>query len=334
MGNVITEDSCCQGGPITKRSCSDSGLVSIVSPAKIGLCFLLILLTGNIPSLAQEDLLRELEAGPSSEADIAILTFKGTRLVNGHSVETKSQGDLEFIFAHRFGPVNGGLYEFFGLDDAYVRLGLDYGLTRNLSVSIGRNSVDKSLDGYLKYRVARQQSGAVNFPVTVTGLGGMVYRASPRREDAPEGYKSVDRLGYVGQLLIARKINARISLQLMPTFIHKNAVDQAREHNDQVAIGFGGRFKITKSVALTGEYYNRVNVREANPYKNTAGFGVDIETGGHVFQLVFTNSRGLTERAFITETEGDFGEGDIHFGFNVTRTFSLTPKKRQRTHDD
>lgn len=311
--------------------CSPSSLAPPVSSAAVAFSLMLFLLFGNIPLLAQEDLLKELEERPSSEADIAILTFKGTRLVNGHSVETKSQGDLEFIFAHRFGPVNGGFYEFFGLDDAYVRLGLDYGLTKNLSVSLGRNSVDKSLDGYLKYRIARQQTGAVNFPVTVTGLGGMVYRASPRSDDAPEGYKRVDRLGYVGQVLIARKVNTRISLQLMPTFIHKNAVDQARERNDQIAIGFGGRYKITKSVALTGEYYNRVNVPEANPYKNTAGFGVDIETGGHVFQLVLTNTRGLTERAFITETEGDFGEGDIHFGFNVTRTFNLSSRKRQHT---
>ncbi|HEY9490030.1 MAG TPA: DUF5777 family beta-barrel protein [Chryseosolibacter sp.] len=276
---------------------------------------------------AQEELLKELEGSQPQETDYAMQTFKGTRLVNGHSVETKAGGDLEFIFAHRFGAVNGGLYNFFGLDDAYVRLGLDYGVSENLSASFGRNSVDKTLDGYLKYKLGRQQTGQTHFPVSITALGGMAYKASPKKDEVPEGFKSIDRLAYVGQLLIARKFSQRLSLQIMPTVIHKNSVDQRLERNDQVSIGMGGRFKATKSVALTGEYYHRLDVPEANPYFNTAGFGIDIETGGHVFQLVLTNTRGLTERAFITETEGDFTDGDIHFGFNITRTFQLHRKK-------
>lgn len=286
----------------------------------------LILLFANFTVAQENDLLAELEASKPNEPDYALLTFKGTRLVNGHSVETKSKGDLEFIFAHRFGPLNSGLFELFGLDDAYVRLGLDYGFTDAFSASIGRNSVDKSLDGYFKYKIGRQQSGLRTFPVTVTGLAGMVYMASPRKEEVPEGFTGVDRLAYIAQVLIARKINSAVSLQLMPTIVHKNAVDQMLEDNDQFAIGAGGRVRVTKSVALTGEYYYRLGVPDPNPYFNTLGFGVDIETGGHVFQLVFTNTRGLTERAFITETEGDPGQGDIHFGFNVTRTFRVQKK--------
>ena len=218
------------------------------------------------------------------------------------------------------------MFELYGLDDAYVRLGLDYGITNSFSASIGRNSVDKSLDGYIKYKIGRQQTGIRDFPLTITGLAGMVYKASPRKAEVPQGFTGVDRLAYVAQVLIARKINTNLSLQLMPTVIHKNAVDQMLEDNDQFALGAGGRIRVTKSVALTGEYYHRLNVPADNPHFNTAGIGVDIETGGHVFQLVFTNTRGLTERAFITETEGDVAEGDIHFGFNVTRTFRLQKK--------
>lgn len=282
-----------------------------------------IILTANRLVAQESDLLEELQKGTAEGTDYAILTFKGTRLVNGHSVETKAKGDLEFIFAHRFGPLSSGSFELFGLDDAYVRLGLDYGFTEKLSASIGRNSVDKTLDGYLKYRIARQQKGARIFPFSVTALGGLAYKASPRKGEVPEGFTNIDRLAYVVQILMARKINSSISIQLMPTFVHKNAVDQVMEDNDQLALGLGGRVRITKSVALTGEYYYRLNVPQANPYFNTLGLGVDIETGGHVFQLVFTNTRGITERAFITETEGDLGDGDIHFGFNVTRTFRL-----------
>lgn len=290
-------------------------------------CLLLSFFLFSITLLAQEDLLKELEDSQPPETYTALQTFKGTRLINGHTVETKSGGDLEFIFSHRFGPINNGVFEFFGLDEAYVRLGLDYGIAENLSASIGRNSVDKTLDGYLKYRIVRQATGARSFPVTITALGGTAYKMLPHKDEAPEGFKRIDRLAYVAQFLIARKAGTRLSLQLMPTMIHKNAVDQRLENNDQFALGMGARYKITRSMALTGEYYYRLGVPENNPSFNTLGFGAEIETGGHVFQIVFTNTIGLTERAFITETEGDFGQGDIHFGFNVTRTFQFKQKK-------
>jgi hypothetical protein len=277
----------------------------------------------SVLAFAQEDLMKELESSQTGDVDYAFQTFKGTRIVNGHTVETKPKGTLEFIFAHRFGAVNGGLYELFGLDDAYVRYGLDYGVTDNLSISYGRNSVDKTMDGYAKYKLLKQSKGAKNFPFTITALGGIAYKGSPKKENVPPGFETVDRLAYVGQLLIARKFSPNFSFQIMPTFIHKNAVDQSLENNDQIALGLGGRIKLTKSVALTSEYYYRLNVSDANPFNNTFGIGVDIETGGHVFQIVVTNTRGLTERAFITETDGDFGDGDLHLGFNVTRTFQL-----------
>lgn len=281
------------------------------------------LLTFSGLAFGQDDLMKELESSQTGDVDYAFQTFKGTRIVNGHTVETKPKGTLEFIFAHRFGEINGGYYELFGLDDAYVRYGLDYGITDNLSVSYGRNSVDKTMDGYAKYKLLKQSKGAKNFPFTMTALGGVAYRTSPKKDNVPPGFKNIDRLAYVGQLLIARKFTPAFSMQVMPTFIHKNAVDQTFEENDQMALGVGGRLKVTKSVALTSEYYYRLNVNENSPYKNTFGIGVDIETGGHVFQIVVTNTRGLTERAFITETDGDFTEGDIHLGFNVTRTFQL-----------
>jgi hypothetical protein len=284
-------------------------------------------------AFSQDDLMKELEKNQKNDTDYAFQTFKGTRLVNGHTIETKGKGTLEFIFAHRFGAMNGGLYELFGLDEAYVRLGLDYGITDNLSVSIGRNSVDKTMDGYAKYKLIRQSTGARSFPVTITALTGIAYRISPKKEDAPAGFENVDRIAYNTQLFIARKFSPALSLQLMPTFIHRNAVDKSLEKNDQMALGFGGRLKVTRSVALTTEYYLRLDAPDNDLFPegqkryDAIGFGVDIETGGHVFQLVLTNTRGLTERAFITESTGNFFDGDIHLGFNVTRTFQLKKKK-------
>jgi hypothetical protein len=294
--------------------------------------FLLLILTPFI-SFAQEDLLGELEKSQPKETDYTQATFKGTRLVNGHTIETKNAGSLEFIFQHRFGSIDGGLYEMFGLDEAFVRLGLDYGISDRLSVSIGRNSADKIMDGYIKFKALRQSEGEKKFPFSVTALGGLAYNIAPKKSEIPDGFKAVDRLAYVGQFLIARKFTTALSLQVMPTLIHKNAVNQGQEKNDQLAIGVGGRLKLTKSVALTTEYYYRLdapdndNFLEEDKRYNALGFGIDIETGGHVFQLVLTNTSSLTERTVITETNGDFFGGDIHLGFNVTRTFQLKKNK-------
>lgn len=284
---------------------------------------LLILLFTGIASYAQNDLMNELEKESQDDPDYVMQTFKGTRLVNGQSVETKGKGELEFIFAHRFGPMNGGLYELFGLDQAFVRIGLEYGITDRLGFGFGRNSYDKTMDTYLRYKVLRQSK---RMPVTVTAFGNWAVRTSPRKEDSP-GITFNDRVSYTTQFLIARKFTPALSLQLMPTLVHKNTVDQTLENNDQLALGIGGRLKVSRSISLSTEYYYRFDVPADNPYYDALGFGIDIETRGHVFQLVLTNTRGLTERAVVTETTGDFFDGDIHLGFNITRTFHLKKQK-------
>lgn len=282
----------------------------------------------SFAALAQDDLLKELEKNQSSETEYIEQTFKGTRIVNGQSVETVGKGALEFIFQHRFGPMSGGAYELFGLDQAYVRLGLEYGITDRFGVGFGRNSVDKTMDFYGRYKLLRQSRGAKNMPVTVTAFGQAAAKMSPKKADDPTGTLTFEnRLSYTAQVLIARKFNSALSLQLMPTMVHRNRVDKTIEDNDQFAMGIGGRLKVSKSVALTTEYYYRLNTFDTNPNKNVLGFGIDIETGGHVFQLVLTNTRGLTERAWLTETTGDFFKGDIHLGFNITRTFQLAKRK-------
>lgn len=282
----------------------------------------------SFAAVAQDDLLKELEKSQPPETEYIEQTFKGTRLVNGQSVETKGQGELEFIFAHRFGPMSGGLYELYGLDQAYVRIGLEYGITDRFGVGIGRNSVDKTTDIYGRLKILRQSKGATNMPVTVTAFGNAAAKMSPRKQDDPTGTLTFEnRLSYTAQLLIARKFSRSVSVQLMPTMVHRNRVDKTIENNDQFALGVGGRVKVSRSVALTGEYYHRFNIFDTNPNKDVLGLGVDIETGGHVFQIVVTNTRGLTERAWLTETTGDFFKGDIHLGFNITRTFQLGERK-------
>ncbi|WKZ58115.1 MAG: DUF5777 family beta-barrel protein [Cyclobacteriaceae bacterium] len=294
-----------------------------MSQSILSLIFILI----SILSSAQDDLLNDLTKEPVTNETIA--TFKGSRVINLQSVETRPKGTLEFIFSHRFGRINQGAYTLWGLDDAYVRLGLEYGITDRLGVGLGRNSIDKSFDAFARYKLLAQHPGKI--PVSVTALGTLNYKSSPKKDESIVPITANDRISYVGQLLIARKFTPGLSLQVNPIIVHRNTVDQQYENNDDFALGFAGRQKISRSMAFTAEYLIRLNSREndlpAYERYNAIGFGIDIETGGHVFQLVFTNSLGLIERSVVAETSGNFWDGDIHFGFNVTRTFQLSRKK-------
>ena len=285
------------------------------------LSLFLALIFAALTTSAQEDLLKELDKSAGTSKEVVTSTFKGSRLVNGQTVETRGKGELEFIFSHRFGAMSLGSYNLYGLDIAHVRLGLEYGITDRLGVGFGRNSLDKTMDFYARYKILQQAVGG-GMPVTVTGFGYVAMRAAPPGDASPLN----DRTSYVAQLLIARKFD-RLSLQMMPTFVHKNAVDKNIESNDQVVLGIGGRYKISRSIALTSEYYHRLSVKDGSPYRNSLGIGVDIETGGHVFQLILANSQNITERSFLTESTGDFFNGDIHLGFNVTRAFQLKKQK-------
>ncbi len=273
------------------------------------------------PAFAQEeddDLLSLLDAGAEEEVDIVPASFKGSRLINGHTVMTRRKGSLEFLIAHRFGRLNTGAYELFGLDNANVRFGLDYGFTDRLTAGFGRNSFEKTFDAFAKYALLRQQTGAKTVPVSITAFASGAINSLRPIDPATEIAFS-ERISYTYQLLIARKIDSKLSLQVMPTLVHFNTVSADRE-NDLIALGLGGRLLLTKRLSINGEYYYRFGERDLETYDAIA-IGIDLETGGHVFQLQFTNSRSMNEKGFIRETTGNFFDGDVHFGFNITRTF-------------
>jgi hypothetical protein len=249
-------------------------------------------------------------------------TFKGTRIANGHSIETRKEGILEFLITHRFGTLNSGSYEFWGLDEANIRLALEYALTDDLTLALGRSSYEKTYDGYIKYRLFYQKTGEKTFPVGITLFGSAAERTL--KDYDPENKTSFsDRLSYTSQILIARRISRSFSLQITPTYIHFNQVPTSEDPNDMFALGFGARIKVSKRMAINGEYYYNFNEFKSFETFNSLSVGVEFETGGHVFQLVFTNSRPMIEKGFITETTGDFFDGDIHFGFNISRSFQL-----------
>ncbi len=272
--------------------------------------------------------------GEEKSVEYATASFKTNRVINGHSIENTAAGVLDFKISHRFSPVRQGLYDIFGLDGATIRFGLDYGITNRLMVGAGRNSREKIYDGFVKYKILRQCSGAKNIPVTLTYLADAQIK-SVKFADPSRDNKFTDRVYYTHQLLIWRKFGDRLSLQLMPTLVHRNLTTSPEDKNDVFAMGVAGRFKLSKRVALNAEYYYVPDGQIATSYVNSLSLGLDIETGGHVFQLHFTNSPDMTYKGFITETQeqwffqGNDGQlmSGIRFGFNVSRVFTVVKPK-------
>ncbi len=283
--------------------------------------FLIALSILSFTVQAQDDLL-ELITPEDNGPQRVHSTFNGTRIINGHSVETRSSGTLDVIFMHRFGRINSGLYNFFGLDEAWIRIGGEYAFTDNFTVGTGRNSYQKTYDGFLKYQFLHQTKGEKNFPFTSTALVSVAVNTL-KPTDPDQEIKFSSRLSYTYQLMLARKFNDKLSLQLSPTLVHHNLVNTPGENNDIVALGFSGRQKISKRMAITFEYFLQFNNNTELTNYDPLGIGFEIETGGHVFQLVFANSQAMIEKTFITQTTGNFFDGDIHFGFNISRVFQF-----------
>jgi hypothetical protein len=282
---------------------------------------ILLLISIQFPSLAQDDLLNLLDDDDDKVEEV-ISTFNGTRIINGHSVETRKSGTLDVIFMHRFGRINTGAYELWGLDEAWIRLGAEYSISNSFTLGLGRSSYEKTYDGFIKYKFLKQTSGVKNFPFSSTAFASMAINTlKPVDPDMDIQFSS--RVSYTYQVLFARKFNKKLSLQLTPTLVHHNLVDTPDENNDIFALGFSGRHKIGKRMAVTFEYFYQFNNNTNQTNYDPLGIGLEFETGGHVFQLVFANSQAMIEKQFISETAGNFFDGDIHFGFNIVRAFQL-----------
>ncbi len=277
---------------------------------------------------AQDDLMGMLDDGEET-TDYTYATFKTTRVISGHSIESPAEGVLQFIVSHHFGRINQGIYDFFGLDQATIRLGFHYGINDRLAIGIGRSSYQKTLDGYFKYKLLRQSSGKKTMPVTLSYFAATDINTLRWQEPERDNHFS-SRMSFVHQLLIARKFNSKLSLQLTPSLIHKNIVEDKGDNNDILATGVGGRYMITGSLSINAEYFHVFGERNDPQYENALAIGVDLETGGHVFQLHLTNAQPMFERGFITETRGKWGNGDIYFGFNINRVFTIKEPKEFR----
>ncbi len=295
---------------------------------------LLVFLFSPLFAQDDDDMLSLIE-GDEETIEYATASFKTNRIIHSHSLENTAEGVLDFKIQHRFGFVNTGFYDMFGLDNAQVRIGLDYGINEHIQVGVARSGFQKTYDGYIKAKLLRQSSGARVMPVSLSYVGAT--SVTTLREDIlaqsfQENFALRHRFSYVHQFILGRKFSDRLTFQVMPTVVHRNLIESSEFENTVIAFGGGGRFKVTKRTALTGEYYYVMpNHIDQDRYNNSVSLGVDIETGGHVFQLHVTNSTAMFENGFITQTTGNPLDGDIHFGFNISRVFTI---KKPRDFDD
>ncbi len=289
----------------------------------------IFLLFSAISSFAQDEDLLKLLGDEKPQKVRTKYAFKSPRVINGHSMEFLNPGTMDFRILHRFGEVNQGYKNFFGLDQASMRMGFDFGILQNLMVGIGRSTYKKEVDVFLKYAPIRQATGPWGSPITFALVAGMTMDGLPWADpDRKNFYTS--RLAYYFQAIIGRKFSDGFTLQVSPTMVHKNLVQLQTDVNNIYAIGVGGRLKLSKRIAFTWDYHHVIIGMPDSGYYHPISVGFDIETGGHVFQLHFSNSTGMNERAFITETTGQFGKGDIRFGFNLSRVFQIKKQKSKK----
>lgn len=281
----------------------------------------------NCLSQNSDDLLKMLDEKPKKEYTTA--TFKTTRLVNFHTTEVLGKRCLDFRISHRFGDINSGAYNAWGLDGgANIRLGLEYSHDGRLMFGVGRTSTNKIVDGFVKWKILRQTTSN-SMPFSVTWFSGIYQTFERVNIDGINKYQNPsDRLSYCHQLMISRKFNSRFSFQLTGALVHFNLVEKISDLNDCFVIGAVTRFKFAKRQAITLEYGYRINKYSRDSYYDSFGIGYDLETGGHVFQIHLTNSFGLTENQFLMYTNTSWSNWGVRLGFNISRVFSLQGKKK------
>jgi len=268
------------------------------------------------PENANAQLERQLANSDRPVDDI----FKAPKIIGLNSVKQIGKNQLHMSILHTFsGPVSGGIDTFFGIDNgANVRLGLDYGISDALSVGIGRTSLFKVVDTRAKWTPINQSTEST--PVSVAFLGSVSIETAPNRFFGDKQLS--DKLGYLGMVMIARKFSPKFSFQISPMVSHYQRVFDGFEPT-LFAVGLAGRYKVGDRTALTFETVPVLNNPEY--LKLPVAIGIDVETGGHVFQMFFTTSSFHTENYIVAYNFSPFFDEKPLFkiGFNVNRVFGL-----------
>ncbi len=299
-------------------------------------------------AFAQDDLMKELEAEAAPKNEKVTATFKANRVVNAHSCETVKKRTLDFRITHRFSNIieqtdgSGGVHQFYGFDNASdIRFSFDYGITDKLQIGFARSKQMENLDGTFKFKIL-EQTQSNSMPLTLvwysngsfTPMKESIFYAGADSAWVAGNKKMAHRLAFTHQLIIARKFGSRFSFEVLPTVNYRNLVNayvnpknNAVEDNLLYAVGFAGRIKVTQRFSIVGDYFYVISkFREKNtvmPYYAPLGLGFEIETGGHVFTVNFTNSSAIIENGYLPYTSDSWKTGAFKLGFNISRVFNI-----------
>ena len=202
-----------------------------------------------------------------------------------------------------------------------MRMGLDYGVHKRLTVGFGRSTFEKTVNLSAKAKLFYQKEGEENFPVSISYYQSTTRRTLNFPDDLP--YPESARWAFAHQLLIGRKFSEKLSLQVMPSVLHLNLVELNEDQNTLYSAGFAGRYQVSYAVAIIAEAYYTPLYQNSQLENHSLAIGVDIKTKGHVFQLHLSNTQGMTEKFFISQTGGNWKDGTVYFGFNISRDFQI-----------
>ncbi len=278
--------------------------------------FLILLLAYSF-SFSQESLLMKLENESENKSSDEISTFKAIKIINNQSTKQASEKELYLYVSHRFGSINGGVKTLFGLDIANTKIELLYGLSNNLQIGFSRESLKKTYALNAKYNLTTQTS---KLPFNSSLYASYNYNSS-LNEDIYPNLNNSDRNFFFGQLLLSKSFSDKISLQLSPSYAKKGFTETIFEQEDNLILGIASSYRISNRLAFNIEYSANLDRPEISPFSDVLSFGIDIETGGHVFQLLFSNTQTIDDVSVMTDAEGSWKDGEIYFGFNILRVF-------------
>jgi len=289
-----------------------------IIPTKYYLILCIISMLNYNAFSQEEDLLAELEEDiEKPKLLFQTPAFKAMKIANLQSTKIAANGDFYMYVSHRFGTLKDGISTFFGLDNANTKIQFVYGLTDYLQLGLSRESLRKTYAGSAKIKLLSQNQKT---PVNITFYSTLNINTELSKKRYPK-LKNIDRLSYTSQLLISKRLSNNLSLELAPSYIYQNLVLEPFQQHAQFALAVGGRFKLTKRMSINLDYAYNFSRHKSSAYKNPLTLGLDIETGGHVFQLLFSNAQSTNEPGFLTNAEGNWSKGDIFFGFNIVRVF-------------
>lgn len=267
-------------------------------------------------------------------------TFKDRRVINAHSVETLPARKLDVRIGHRFGDLfgdAGGWPTFYGLENATdVMIGAEYGVTNRFTAGVYRSKgaakLKQLVNGIAKYKILQQyEEHPSSISLTAAGIFSL---STMQKVDNPEAINYFDkfshRMAYTVQLIVGQKFSENFSLQFTPGYTHRNVVEFG-DRNDTYSVGVASRIQITRvvgviadiTIPLNGEQSPLTSSGLGVQYHLPIGIGLEFDTGGHIFQLNFTNATGMMETDYIPNTTSSWSEGEFRIGFTISRLFNI-----------